>query len=128
MRLALLLTAALLAAFPASAETLTVNKDQSTRIMLSRPARDVVVGNPQVADVTLLDARNIVVLGKGYGLTSVLAVDHAGRTIVDHQIMVGAPDVGAVSLLRGAEVQTYACAPLCERTAGKDVAAKTATP
>lgn len=128
MRLALLLSAALFTAFPAAAETLTVHRDQSARIMLSRPARDVVVGNPQVADVTMLDARNIVVLGKGYGTTSLLAVDHAGRTIVDHQIMVGSPDVGAVSLLRGAEIQTYACAPLCERTAGKDAPAKTPTP
>ena len=96
--------------------------------MLSRPARDVVVGNPQVADVTLLDSRNLVVLGKGYGTTNVLVVDRAGRTIVDHRVIVAASDLGAVSLLRGAEVRTYACAPICEQTGGKEATAKTPTP
>lgn len=122
MRFAILLTAALFSASSVSAETLTVRRDQSARIALNRPARDVVVGNPTVADVSLLDARNLVVVGKGYGITSLLVVDREGRTIADHQILVSSPDVGAVSLLRGAQVQTYACAPICERTSDEDSA------
>ena len=81
-RLAFLTFAATLATQPAAAEILTVRLDQSARVRLSAPARDVVVGNPGVADVSMLDSRNIVVLGKSYGVTNLLVVDRAGRTIL----------------------------------------------
>jgi len=123
MRLALVLALLLSSATSATAATLKVALDQSTRITFSRPARDVVVGNPLVADVSLLDAHNLVVLGKGYGSTSLLVVDAAGRTIADHQIIVSSPDTGAVSLFRGAELQTFSCAARCERSASKAVEA-----
>jgi len=113
-RLAFLAFAATLAAQPAAAEILTVRLDQSARVRLSAPARDVVVGNPGVADVSMLDSRNIVVLGKSYGVTNLLVVDRAGRTILDRDIVVGAPQ-GSVSVYRGPAVSSYACAALCER-------------
>lgn len=119
MRLALLFTLAFALATPASAATVKVAIDQSTRITLSRPARDVVVGNPAVADVNLADSRNIVVLGKGFGATSLLVMDKDGRTIVDYEVVVSSPDAGAVSLFRGSTQQTFSCATRCEQSASK---------
>ena len=113
-RLALLAVLAVVCAQPALAETLTVRLDQSARVRLSAPARDVVVGNPNVADVSMLDARNIVVLGKAYGVTNLLVVDRSGRTILDRDIVVGAP-TASVSVYRGPVVSSYACAALCEK-------------
>jgi Flp pilus assembly secretin CpaC len=121
MRLAVLAAIVLTSATPAAATTVRVALDQSTRIILNRPARDVVVGNPAVADVNLLDSRNIVILGKGYGTTSILVVDKEGRTIADHQIVVSSPDAGAVSMFRGALMQTYTCDSRCEQSASKAV-------
>lgn len=108
--------AALIALFatPALAETLVVGLDQSIRLRVAGSARDVVVGNPKVADVHLIDSRNIVVLGKGYGATSILVVDQAGRTVLDQDVIVSAPAGGQASLYRGVDVETYACAARCE--------------
>lgn len=121
------LAAAAVAGSAMAAETLNVKLDQSARITLRQPIRDVVVGNPAVADVSMLDGNSLVVVGKTYGVTNLLIVDRAGRTIMDRDIVVTAPDSGAVSLFRGAEQRTYSCAPRCERMtpagAGKDDAA-----
>lgn len=100
----------------AVAQGLTVRIDQATRVALSAPARDVVIGNPSVADVTILDARNLLVMGKGYGVTNIVVIDARGRTILDRQIVVSASDDGRVSFYRGPDVYNYACAPRCERT------------
>jgi Flp pilus assembly secretin CpaC len=129
MRLAVALAAFLAVSGAAEAATISVSMDKSTRISLNRPARNLVVANPKVADVTLIDARNIVILGKGYGTTSLLVVDAAGRTIADHDIVVSSAGVGAVSFYRGAQVQTFACDARCEPvTDAPNIAAKPATP
>ncbi len=106
----------------ALADPLAVQIDQSTRITLPSTARDVIVGNPSIADVSVLDARNILVLGRSYGITSLMVTDQRGRTILNTQVVVSANDVGRVSLFRGPEMQTYACAPRCERTAAPGAA------
>lgn len=115
MRLALAAIALSLVAGAAAAEALQVPIDQSARVRLSGPAQDVVVANPAVADVNMLDARNLVVLGKQYGVTNLIVVDGLGRTILDRNIVVVAPPEGRMSFYRGGEVRTYACAPDCER-------------
>lgn len=109
-------TAALLTfATTAIARPLEVSIDQSTRISLPTAARDVVIGNPAIADVSVLDGRTIMVLGRSFGMTSLLVTDTAGRTILNTQILVANNDNGTVSVFRGAQVQTFACASRCER-------------
>ena len=109
--------AALLAAQPALAETLTVRLDQSAPVRLSAPARDVVVGNPNIADITMLDSRHLVVMGKAYGVTNLLVMDAAGRTILDRQVVVSSSD-SAMAYYRGGQTVSYACAERCERVGG----------
>lgn len=119
MRRILSLAAALLAlsvAVPAAAQGMPIRIDQAARLVLSGNARDVIIGNPAVADVTVLDGRTLVVTGKGYGITNLIVVDGRGRTILDRQIIVSASDDGRVTMYRGADLYNYACAPRCERT------------
>jgi Flp pilus assembly secretin CpaC len=120
MRLMLAAFAALVVAAPAAAETMRIELDHSTRVRLPSPARDVLLANPDVADVTLLDTRNLVILGKAYGMTHLLVVDSAGRTIFDRNLVVSAPVKGQVSLYRGPQQRTYACAPDCEVASRKE--------
>lgn len=129
MRLVLAAIAAIALVTPvAAAEPLRVGIDQSTRVQLAGVARDVVVANPAVADVTMLDGRNLVVLGKRFGVTSVLVVDALGRTIMDRSVVVAAPE-GSVSVYRGATGASYACSPTCEVAAqGGDKAASSPAP
>ena len=127
-RLLLGLTASLLA-FPAMAQTLSVRTDQAVRVALSAPAKDVAVGNPEIADVMVLDERNILVLGKGYGTTNVIALDRSGRLILDRVVVVSAADAGKVTVYKGSSASQYACAPRCEVTdRGSDVTPGRPTP
>ncbi|MFA5503710.1 MAG: pilus assembly protein N-terminal domain-containing protein [Phenylobacterium sp.] len=128
MRMMLAAFAALVVAAPAAAETMRIELDHSTRVRLPSPARDVLLANPDVADVTMLDTRNLVILGKSYGMTHLLVVDTNGRTIFDRNLVVAAPVKGQVSLYRGAEQRTYACAPDCEVASRKEGASISAAP
>lgn len=104
------------AALPALAQSLPIRIDQAARLGLPGTARDVIIGNPAVADVTIIDGRNLIVTGKGYGITNLLVLDGRGRTILDRQIIVSASDDGRVTMYRGAGLFNYSCSPRCERT------------
>jgi Flp pilus assembly secretin CpaC len=126
--IAFVAVATLMAAQPAAADTLTVRMDQSAALHLPAPARDVVIGNPAIADVNMLDARNLVVLGKSFGVTNLLVMDQAGRTILNRQIVVSAPEP-SMSFYHGPDVRSYACSDRCERIAGVgDASASAAAP
>ncbi|WP_374575444.1 pilus assembly protein N-terminal domain-containing protein [Phenylobacterium sp.] len=111
------------AALSASASPpLVVQMDQATRVMLRGPIRDVVIANPKIADVNVLDDRSLVVLGKAVGTTSLLVVDPAGRVLTDRQVIVSTSDEGRMSYYRGgAAVQEFACSPRCGAIASDDV-------
>lgn len=111
------------AAQPALAQSIAVPIDQSRRLALSAAAADVAVGNPGVADVTVVDERNLLITGKGYGVTNVLALDRAGRIIFERMVVVSAPSDGRVSVYRGAALQEYACDVTCERSVSGATAA-----
>lgn len=121
-RLLLAFSAVAMLAAPAAAQTLSVRADQAVRIALPAPAKDVAVGNPQIADVMVLDERNILVVGKGYGTTNVVALDRSGRLILDRVVVVSATDAGKVTVYKGASASQYACAPRCEMTETDDAA------
>lgn len=128
-RLFLAFAATALLASPALAQTLSVRADQAVRIALPAPAKDVAIGNPAIADVMVLDERNIVVLGKGFGTTNVIALDRGGRLILDRVVVVSAADAGQVTVYKGTSASQYACAPRCEMTdQGVDAAAPKPTP
>ena len=111
---ALLAVAVLAVAFPAAAGPLAVQMNQSAPLRLSAPARDVIIGNPAIADVNVLDKRSLVVLGKAEGITNLIVMDQAGRTIVNRQIVVSGAEP-SMSFFRGTDVRAYACAERCQQ-------------
>jgi len=113
MRVALALAFTLAATAPAFADTLVVPIDHSTRVAVRGQAASVVVGNPQVADVTVVDSHTLFVSGRGYGQTDVVVLDHAGRTLYSGDVLVASAEGGRVSVYRGAERTDMACAPAC---------------
>src|SRR5262245_40488796 len=98
MRRIALVLLALAAPLPAAAAGLCVSMDQATRVQMSRPAKDVVVGNPMIADVTVLDDHHILVLGKAYGVTNLMVTDRNGRTIMNEQLAISSPNENRVSV------------------------------
>jgi Flp pilus assembly secretin CpaC len=113
--LTLTFSAALLSAAPALAENVVVPIDHSVRLALQGQAASVVVGNPQVADVTVVDSHTLFISGRGYGGTDVVVLDHSGRTIYSGEVTV-ASGGGQVSIYRGQARTDMACAPGCSVT------------
>ena len=62
--------------------------DQARVVVLERPAKSVFVGNPTIADVTVIDARHAFVIGKTFGVTNLIALDADGRQISNQQVTV----------------------------------------
>lgn len=123
-RLLMALTAAAAISTPAfAAPTTSVAIDHTTRISLRGAAASVIVGNPAVADVTVVDERTLFLQGKGYGVTEVVVLDPLGRTIWQGDVVVTEPTSGAVSIYRGAQVTEMACASACATTARSAAAA-----
>jgi hypothetical protein len=113
LTVAFTLLAAVGAAAPAWAESLVVPIDHSTRIAVQGSAASVVIGNPQVADVTVVDSHTLFVSGRGYGQTDVVVLDRSGRTIFSGDVIVAAAGSGRVSVYRGGDRTDMACAPAC---------------
>lgn len=116
-RLSLALAAFLaLTGAAAHAESLAVPAGELARITLTGPVRDVVVGDPLVADVSVVNERTLVIMGKRPGVTTVLAFDGAGRTLADRQVLVSENGAGAITVYRGAaNAGNYACGAQCTR-------------
>ena len=105
---------AALAAGPALADALVVPIDHSIRLGVPGSAASVLVGNPAVADVTVVDSHTVFVLGKGYGQTDVVVLDRFGQTLYTGEVTVAAVSGGRVSVYRGPARTDLACAPGCE--------------
>lgn len=98
----------------AQSASLNVEIDQARRVQLRGPAGSVIVGNPEIADVTVVDSNTLYITGKGYGVTEVVAVDAIGRTVFQSQVIVTAGDgAGRVRVWRGGQATEMACASSC---------------
>jgi Flp pilus assembly secretin CpaC len=120
MRRAFLAAAVVIAASPVSAasNSVALALDEVHTITFKTPVATVYVGNPTIADVTMLDARHAFVQGKGYGRTNIVALNRDNVQVFNARItVIGAPDAGTVTLNRGAQRITLTCAGgRCEPT------------
>jgi|HubBroStandDraft_6_1064221.scaffolds.fasta_scaffold169272_2 putative type II/III system pilus formation protein len=82
--------------------------DQAKMVSLERPAKAMFVGNPAIADVTVVDAKHAFILGRTFGITNLVAVDAAGRQISNQQITV-VNGQQAVTYNLGAGQYNYSC-------------------
>ncbi len=96
-------------------ETIKVYLDQARLLKLPDGTATLVVGNPLIADVAVQSGGTLVVTGKGYGNTNLVALDRAGAVIMEHQIEVQGPQGQVVVVYRGIERESYSCTPNCER-------------
>ena len=93
-------------AAPARAETdtVTINVDQAQIMTLPDRVATIVIGNPLIADATLQNGGVLVVTGKGYGATNLLALDRGGRVLMEKTIQVTGPGTkDLVVVYRGVE-------------------------
>jgi Flp pilus assembly secretin CpaC len=105
---------ALFLASLANAADIHVILDQARLVKLPDRVATIVVGNPLIADVSIQAGGLMVVTGKGYGATNVMALDRSGKVLMDTLIHVQGPR-GVVVVYRGVERETYSCTPNCEK-------------
>lgn len=118
LRLAAAFALTLGAACPvaAFADTVNVNVDEARIMRLPDGVATIVIGNPLIADATLQPGGILVLTGKGFGATNLMALDRSGRVVLSHNIEVVAPkSADLVVVYRGMERESYSCAPVCER-------------
>ena len=99
----------------ARAEQIDVVVDQATMVKLPEKVATLVVGNPLIADVSLQPGGTMIVTGKGYGATNVMAFDRGGSVLLDRMIQVAAPTENLVTVFRGINRETYSCTPVCQQ-------------
>ena len=106
--------------------SLNIEIDRAQRVQLRGPAGSVIVGNPGIADVTVVDANTLYITGKGYGVTEIVAVDAIGRTVFQSQVVVtdGAGS-GRVRVWRAGQATEMACAASCSQTIRNNEASPT---
>jgi len=124
MKLKFLGLGALLAMFamPAFAAQLNVPMNESSVVHLEGDATTVIVGNPMVADVTVIEGNGLVVHGRVFGNTDVTVLDGAGQEILSLSVSVTDRWRGGVALHTGgtqpsqrASSVNYVCNPDCVR-------------
>lgn len=108
-------SALLLASAPAAAANISVPLDEVRILAFAQPVSTVYVGNPVVADVTVIDPRHVFVLGKSFGTTNMIALGADGKAVANEHVTVFGHSAATVTLQRGANQVTYACAArMCE--------------
>jgi len=103
------------AASPAASATgvIEVTMDHAKITKLPAGVSTLVIGNPIVADVTMLKGSGVlVVTGKGFGETNLLLLDAQGNVLDEETVRV-APAHDLLVVQRGTVRESFSCNPLC---------------
>jgi hypothetical protein len=97
----------------AAAAEINVLLDEARLVKLPDRVATVVIGNPLIADASIQSGGTMIITGKGYGMTNVIALDRSGVVLLERTIEVAAPRATVV-VYRGTARETYSCTPTCE--------------
>ena len=91
--------------------------DQATLVRLDRPAAEIVVGNPSIADVSVQSSKLLVITGKSFGETNLIVMDVDGKVVANRQLIVQEPRTGFVTMYRGVATANFALRALLHAAA-----------
>jgi Flp pilus assembly secretin CpaC len=103
---------------PANAQSamtaeLVVKYDQVVLQPLERPASQIIVGNPSIAEVSLQANNMLAITGKTFGVTNLIVLDQEQKQIFNVRLMVKTDD-NVVTLTRAGATATLSCTPRCQ--------------
>lgn len=90
----------------------TINRAKVIR--LPERVQTVIVGNPAIADLSVQKNGIVVVTGKSYGATNLIALDAAGNMLAESLVNVVAQTDGLVILQKADRRYSYSCNPVCQ--------------
>ncbi len=97
-----------------ASDLITVVLDHAQVLKLPPRTQTVIIGNPMIADVLVQKNGSMVVTGKSFGATNLIAQDAAGTVIGESMLRVEAPRDGLVVVQRGMDRESYSCTPACQ--------------
>lgn len=103
----------LAAASALAGQPLIVEKNHIARVALSAPAGSVIVGNPDIADVNVVDSHTVYIVGKGFGSSAVTITGRDGRPLYDAEVTVTAAQKGGITVYRGVKSSLMVCTNVC---------------
>lgn len=92
-----------------TAADLSLAAGEAASLSVNGAVRDVVVADPSIADVSVVNERTLVVMGKHPGVTTLMAFGASGATLAARQVVVSEIGDGGVTVYRGATANSYAC-------------------
>ena len=110
--------AAALAAMTSAAQAgqVWLTMDYVRPYKLERPAQNIIIGNPAIADVTVQDATNLLLYGKAPGMTNIYFMDDDGGVIENMIVRVRTNSTDMLTLHKGVMRTTFNCTTNCEKT------------
>ena len=93
----------------AGARGVAISMDEVRVVTFQRPITTVFVGNPTIADATVIDSYHAFILGKTFGTTNLIALGPQSQTIANQQITVTNRGGATVTLNKGAAQYNFAC-------------------
>eukprot|EP01037_Dinobryon_pediforme_P002467 gene2467-2506_t len=97
----------------AAPDRIEVVLDQAKVLQMPKGAQTVIIGNPVVADITVLKNHSMILTAKGYGVTNMIALDAQGTPVAESMIEVRAATDKVLVLQRGMDRESYSCVPNC---------------
>ena len=82
--------------------------DQARLVAFPQPVKTVYVGNPTIADISMVDSEHAFVQGKTFGMTNLIALSADGKQVSNQQVTV-LNNGAAVTVNRGADQFNYMC-------------------
>ncbi|MDK1492376.1 pilus assembly protein N-terminal domain-containing protein [Sinorhizobium sp. 7-81] len=104
-------------------DMMRVYMDHARVLKLDRPVSKVIIGNSEVADATVADAKTIVLTGRNFGTTNLVILDQDGNAIVDERILVSIDEGNTVRVYKQTSRTVLSCTPNCERHAERQASA-----
>lgn len=101
---------------PADRGSLMVTINRAKVIRLPERTQTVIVGNPAIADLSVQKNGIVVVTGKAYGSTNLIALDGSGHMLAESLVNVIAQTDGLLVVQRAFDRASYSCNPVCQPT------------
>ena len=87
----------------------SVPMDNVTLVSFKAPVSTVYIGNPSIAELTVIDSRHVFVMGKRFGATNLIALGPDKTVIENDSVTVSSRHAEAVTVFRGPDTYNYVC-------------------
>ena len=97
-----------------SDDVVAVSLDKAKLLRYPPTTETIVLGNPIIADVTMLRGSGTLILtGKSFGETNLVLLDRTGNIVGQLNVRVE-PPANLLIVQRGMDRESYSCAPRCQ--------------